>query len=242
MSMMNKVFAIAVTLTCACTANAATISVSTFDAGSYNSTFNTQGSRGENFEALGSTRGEGEVGASLLTTVGTFASLGGNGTGGSVIGSGTQLALRDGSVYGRTNTAPKGGTWFLDTNDTWGINWVVDIGRMFNKVAFVLNDASDAGAFLRINAGGQAQELRTGGGLANGNALAILIDFGQAVSTAQITLGNYSRSGGNTYKLNDGFSIDGIQVAPVPLPASMLLLGAAIGGLGWIGRRKVRTT
>ena len=35
-------------------------------------------------------------------------------------------------------------------------------------------------------------------------------------------------------------SVDGIQVSAVPLPASVLMLGAAIGGLGFAGRRKAR--
>ncbi|WP_299778109.1 VPLPA-CTERM sorting domain-containing protein [uncultured Roseobacter sp.] len=238
MSFLKTTCAVAATLACTAGAHAATITVSTFDAGSYNSSFGAGGNVGEDFETLGNTMSEGEVGASLSTAVGTFESLGGEGSGGSVIGDGTELALRDGSVFGRTNTVPQGGTWFLDSNDTWGMKWTVDIGGLFDKLSFVLNDGSDQGAFLRITAGGDSKELRTGGKLPNGNARTVVIDFGQNVSTAEIILGNYTTSGGERFKLNDGFSIDGIDVAAVPLPASVLLLGAAMGGLGWAGRRK----
>lgn len=247
---MNKL-AIAAVLTLAGTfgVNAATITVSTFDAGSYNGGFGAPGNVGEDFEQLGGSRGEGEVGPALSTSVGTFKSLGGTGSGGSVIGSGTELALRDGKVFGRKNTVPQGGSWFLDSNDTWGMNWAVSTGGLFSRLSFVLNDGSDQGAFLRIVAGGISKELRTGGKLPNGNARTVEIDFGQAVSSAEIVLGNFFTSGGDRYKLNDGFSIDGIAVTsvndnnqpdPVPLPASVLLLGAAVGGLGWAGRRKAK--
>ncbi|WP_338469199.1 VPLPA-CTERM sorting domain-containing protein [Roseobacter fucihabitans] len=222
--------------------NAATIAVSTFDAGDYNSSFAVLGTTGEDFEAFGATFGEGEVGAVFSTAVGTFESLGGTGNGGAVTGSGTELALRDGSVYGRANTVPTGGTWFLDSNDTWGMKWVVDIGSAFNKLSFVLNDGSDTGAFLRIIAGGASEELRSGGQLANGNARRVLVDFGQEVTTAEIILGNFTTSGGKNFRRNDGFSIDGIAVSAIPLPASVLLLGIAVGGLGWAGRRKARNS
>ncbi|MDW3224989.1 MAG: VPLPA-CTERM sorting domain-containing protein [Paracoccaceae bacterium] len=240
MSFLGKAMVLATTFACAWGANAATISVQSFDAALYNSSFNTSGGSGEDFESLGATLGEGEVGPIFSTTVGTFESLGGTGSGGSVIGSGTELALRDGSLFGRSNTVPQGGSWYLDSNDTWGIKWMVDVGGAFSRISFVINDASDAGAFLRIDAGGTSEELRTGGALANGNARAVVIDFGQKVTSAEITLGNFSAFGGDEFRRNDGFSIDGIDVAIVPLPASILLLGAAIGGLGWAGRRKAR--
>lgn len=250
MSILRLASAAIITVMGACAAGAATITVSTFDAGAYNGGFGTTGNIGEDFEALGGARGEGEVGPTLSTSVGTFSSLGGTGTGGSVIGTGTQLALRDGKLYGRQNTVPLGGSWFLDSNDTWGISWSLNTGTFFDLVSFVINDASDVGAFLRIIAGGETKELRTGGKLPNGNARTVEIDFGQAVSSAVITLGNFSTSGGTQFRLNDGFSIDGIAVAtvgdgnapsPVPLPASALLLGAAMGGLGWAGRRKMKS-
>ncbi|WP_299676282.1 VPLPA-CTERM sorting domain-containing protein [uncultured Roseobacter sp.] len=240
MSIWTVAGAAALTLACTFGASATTIKVSTFDAGSYNSSFGGPNATGEDFETLGANMGEGEVGASLGTAVGTFESLGGTGTGGSVIGTGTELALRDGKLFGRQNTVPQGGSWFLDSNDTWGMKWDVETGGLFNKLTFVVNDGSDVGAFLRIIAGGETKELRTGGKLPNGNARLVQIKFGEHIDSAEIILGNFFTSGGDRYKLNDGFSIDGIEVSAVPLPASVLLLGAAMGGLGWAGRRKAR--
>ena len=64
------------------------------------------------------------------------------------------LAIRNGTVYGRSSTtdliagAPNSKTpdLFLDSNDTFGMRWVVDPGSMFNKLIFTLTDASDQGA------------------------------------------------------------------------------------------------
>lgn len=235
----------AVTVMLATVADAATITVSILDATDYNAGFGGGANTVEDFESLGVSKGApGEVGASLATAVGTFTALGGTGSGGTVKelpgNSGKQLALRTGNVYGRENSTPLNGNWFLDSNDTWGMDWNVGLagGTAFDQVMFTLTDGSDVGAFLRITANGESRELRSGGKLENGNARLVTIDFGAAVTSANIILGNYTTSGGSTYRLNDGFSIDGIQVAAVPLPASVLLLGAAIGGLGLMRRRK----
>jgi hypothetical protein len=244
MSVTKTLSAAVIVLASATGAYASSITVSIFDAASYNTGFGAAPNVGEDFETLGGSMGAGEVSDGFSTAVGSFSTLGGTGGGGTVTGlpgnTGNLLALRNGNVYGRENTVPTGGSWFLDSNDTWGMSWDVAIGKKFDAVSFILNDASDVGAFLRITTGTTSHELRTGGKLPDGNAKLVVIDFGEWVSSANIMLGNYTVSGGSTFKLNDGFSVDGLQVAAVPLPASVLMLGAALGGLGFAGRRKAK--
>lgn len=198
----------------------------------------------QDFEDLGKTRGEKEVGPSLATNVGTFTSLGGKGTGGTVTGlpgnKGTELTLRDEDVFGRKNVAPTDGAWFLDSNDTWGISWNVALegGQKFNKLIFALTDATDMGAYLRVSVGGIVQTVISG--LSNAETKLVVIDFGDWVSSATIDLGNFTKSTKGKYKKDDGFSLDGIEVsiAAVPLPAGMLLLGSALAGFGVVARRR----
>ena len=227
----------------AAAAHAAAITVSIFDAPSYNAGWGTGSNAYEDFESLGASLGEGEVGANFATNVGIFNTIGGVGSGGTVTqlpgNTGQTLALRDGNVFGRNNATPNGGVWFLDSNDTFGMIWDVMLGgTSFNKLSFVISDASDVGAYLRISTGTASYELRTGGQLANGNDKLIEIDFGGAVTSAQIVLGNFTTSGGTTYKLNDGFSIDGIEVNAVPLPAGAVLLLSALAGGAALRRRR----
>jgi hypothetical protein len=204
---------------------------------------------GEDFETLGAALGEGEVGTDFATAVGTFNTLGGTGSGGTVNGlpgnSGTELALRDGDTHGRVNTVPTGGSWYLDSNDTHGMSWDVSTGASFDTVVFTLIDGSDTGAFLRISAEGASYEQRVGGALANGNASIVVVSFGQMMSAALIEIGNYTSN--DAMHLNDGFAVDGMRVgvagagpnnpSPVPLPASGLLLAGALGLAGWRARK-----
>ncbi|NOD65501.1 MULTISPECIES: hypothetical protein [unclassified Ruegeria] len=232
----------------AVSAHAVSINVIDYVPTSYNTIFGSGHGVSEDFESLGAALGQGEVANGFSTTVGTFSTLGGTGSGGTVSGlsgnTGTQLALRSGSVFGRQNLSPSGGSWFLDSNDTSGIQWDVALagGKAFDKLAFALTDASDAGGFLRISAGGSDFELRTGGKLADGNIKLVTIDFGGPTNSASISLANYSTQGGANAFLNDGFSIDGMQVAAVPIPPSILMLGAGLLGLGLVANRRRRTS
>jgi hypothetical protein len=151
-----------------------------------------------------------------------------------------ELAIRDGNVYGRESTTAiltgnAGDDMFLDSNDTFGMKWLVNVGSAFNKLIFTLTDASDQGALLRItsNLGGlvqfQSQQ--------NANKQIIIVDFGGYVNSAEILMTNFF-SNGQTKKINDGFSVDDIAVSAVPLPAPAFMLIAGLAGLAAMRRKR----
>ena len=221
---MAKLAAAAMAATIAATsAGAVTISVED------NGSFSGGGAFAlETFESVGA----GEVGDALLTSVGVVSSLGGTGTGTTVVGSGTQLAIKseaDGNLGGRTNVTP-GGTQFLDSNDTFGMSLVLEIGRLFDTIAFTLTDAADQGATLEIDASNGESMVAELAALANANVQLVTVRFGQPIDSATITL--------RDDVLNDGFGIDDIFVGSVPLPASMLFMVSALIAVGVVRMRR----
>lgn len=171
------------------------------------------------------------------TAVGSFASRGGIGSGGSHIDGGTTLEVRDDSAmrWGRFSTSTAlGGKW-LDSNDTYGMKW--DIGGLgkFNSLSFFLIDAADAGAKFSIKVGETlfSQVLGAGGRRPNGNIQLVTILLPQTVSHLTVELFHN--------RLNDGFGIDGAtiaKIAPVPLPPAAALLGTGLLALGLLRRRR----
>ena len=220
---------------------AASITVSDFNAGAYDAIVSGYANAVvEDFEGYS----EGNVADGFATSVGTFSTLGGTGSGGTVTGAdfandGSMLAVRDGNVYGRRSTTSaltgdRGDDMFLDSNDTFGISWVVSLGgSLFDSLVLTLTDATDVGAIMRIAVG---QETYTFSGLGNGAQKIVQIDFDQAVDTASVFFGNWNRDG--SPRLNDGFSLDDIAVSEVPLPASALLLLGGLAGLAGMRRKK----
>jgi hypothetical protein len=230
----------------ALTSLASATTITLHSAGSYAALVGSGPQIVENFESFGGL-GEGEVGTNFNTSVGIFNTLGGTGTGGTVSGlsgnTGTVLALRDGNTFGRSNTT-SGGRWYLDSNDTFGMGWFVETGSMFSRVVFNLTDGSDVGGFLSIISDGVRTEQRTAGRLADGGVTTVVVDFGKAVSSAFISIGNYTGSGSNQNVRNDGFAVDDISVniAPVPIPPSLALLLAGMGGLFLMRRKRAVAT
>ena len=227
-------------------ASAVTISISDYTPGAFgNATGALSNVVTEDFEDLGAIWGVSEItpGEVLTSDVGTFETLGGRGSGGTVSGlrgnTGTNLALRSGNVYGRQDVV--GGTYYLDSNDTYGIGWNVSSTEgVFNRVVFALTDASEF-SYLRVVADGVGEEQTNGRRLRNGHTSIVEITFDTLVSSARIELAGYSSYGGERVR-NDGFSIDGtsVGIAAIPLPASLPLLAAGLGGM-LVLRRRNRT-
>lgn len=194
----------------------------------------------EDFEAFGI--GELAADASLSTSVGDFTTLGGLGSGDTVTDSpfpntGTNIAVREGEVLGRTDTTEEitgvMADQFLDSNDTLGIEYTANVSDLpFNRILLTLTDASDTGANLTIlGIGDDPDELFTiGRGRPNANRRLVEITFDAPVTTATLLFSNDIE--------NDGFSLDDIGVNTVPLPASALLLLGGLGGMTLLRRKQ----
>lgn len=228
--------ALASTLTFTAAQASTTISVTTFDEADFQTMLNGfASSTVEDFESIT----VGQKTSPFSTAVGTFSTLGGTGSGATVSGTadsdGTDLYVRGANTFGRENTTP-GGSNFLDSNDTFGVKWVVDIGSMFDRIMFTLSDASDTGANLTILADGTSLETFFDG-QSNGKTDTILISFGSKVSMATLLFENRDTDG--NFVTNDGFGLDDLTVgAAVPLPPAVAMLGAGVVALGALRRRR----
>ncbi len=177
------------------------------------------------------------------TSVGSFTTLGGTGSGASHINGGTGLEVRgDNNMnWGRFNADRLdndliGGKW-LDSNDTLGMKWEIGGLGAFNALSFFLIDAADVGGKFSIKVGESlfSQVLGAGGRTANGNIQLVTILLPEAVSNLTVELFND--------RLNDGFGIDGASVsnvAPIPVPPAAALLVTGVLALGAISRRRAR--
>lgn len=238
---MKKILATAALIAASTSASAATVTVSSFSKSSYDAAVGSMESAVvQNFEDFG----VGNVDNGFSTNVGTFSSLGGEGSGGTVSAApfandGEKLAVRKGDVFGRVSTTSMltgnaSDEMFLDSNDTFGIVWNVMLAgaTLFDRIVLTITDAAEFGNSLLITTDDGTTIVNSAGGSIK---RLVEIDFGKRVSAASITLGHFK---GDSPLRNDGFSVDDIAVSEVPLPASALFLLAGLGGLRMMRHRK----
>lgn len=204
--------------------SAAMISVSPFTQTAYNSAIS-------GYDILASEDFEdftiGNVDDMLLTDIGTFSSAGGTGSGSSVINDGSKLAIREGSVFGRSSTTSTlsndtNNDQFLDSNDTFGIKWnAAADGNLFNRLVLTITDAGEFENMV-IEVGDMSLSLED---LDNAVSLLLQIDLDSSVSSQTVYFRNFNQN--DQLAINDGFSLDDIAIVTVPLPmAWFLFLGA----------------
>lgn len=192
----------------------------------------------ETFEGFTACPGATCDSGTINSNVGTFTGFGGH----PANPGGSQVDPR-GEIVVRTNTPNpfrrfdvEGGSNWLDSNDLNGIQWDIPGASSLpalRKLAFFLTDVDDVGSVnFEISADGTMfDSILTGlqGRQTNGTLNLVTLSFSESVSDLQIRM---------TAGVGDGFGIDGIRVAAVPLPAAGLMLLGAIGGLGAMRMRK----
>lgn len=245
--------ATAATLAFAGGAQATTITVQAFSPAAFGSLvtsntvvedFETPGDLDLTFEGGGSGNGtapnnfgEIEAGTSIGSSVGTFTTVGGQGSGSTC----TALSVTDNvcdnvalqfdpDVNGQGNIVPDNGQWSVNAADTLGIKWdaKLDSGKKFTDLFFAIRDAADqGGTTFTVEVDGVTKSFQN---LDNNNEQLFLVDFGGAVSSATVTM--------TSSRVNDSFTIDGAAISPVPLPAAGWLMVAGLGGLVAMRRRR----
>ena len=222
----------AITLSFGASAQASSISVATFDLTAFASSMGGNFSL-EDFETYSGGALNGPLSG---TSVGTFSSLGGVGSGSTCRSNGggtcsADLAIQDDGINGQGNLVPIAGSKSLNSNDTLGIKW--DVSRVgsasFNRLIFGLRDGGEFQS-LTVSAGGETATFGPGAG--NGNEKLVVVDFSGFVTSASVEM----RHSG----LNDGFTIDAATAAAVPLPAGAVLAMTGLAGLMAIGRKRRR--
>ncbi len=170
----------------------------------------------------------GASGSVMSTNVGTFRSSGAAGSGAASCGVKTTAQVKTPATphpYGRFD--PDGIGW-IDSNDLPEMVWKVDIGRPVRGVSFQLTDAHDqANSHFRIRSAGAVW--RIADREENGTSHLITILFDEPTDNPRIRF---------LTRHNDGYGITQVSVAPVPLPAGLLLAGTGVAALTAIGRRR----
>lgn len=162
------------------------------------------------------------------TNVGRFQGAGAPGSGGASCGDRTTVQVKDDATpfpFGRFN--PEGGAW-VDFNDLAELSWDLDLPVALTGISFTLVDAHDQpNSHFDLTVDGETWSIANRE--ANGTVHLIAILFDTPVLTTSISIST---------RLDDGYGISNIRVAPVPLPPALALMAPGLLLLGALRRRK----
>jgi len=182
----------------------------------------------------------GSCDVSPATSVGQFTGITPSiTTGGSQVDPKGKIVIRSDTpnAFNRFDVEGTDGNW-LDSNDMNGINWDIpgssSLSSNITKIAFFLTDVDDVGNLnFSITASGDVTSYNVSNaptsGRPDGELLLVTMLFSEAVSDLNIQMISGT---------NDGYGIDGITVAAVPLPAGGVLLLTALGGVAALRRKR----
>ena len=146
-----------------------------------------------------------------------------------------KFRVTDDKRFGRFNTTPDGSK-FLDSADITMITLDIKEDANISKMFFFMTDPGDVGAKTSVKSINKLSEDFDIDNISSGQGNKSLWFVG--IDAGDDYISNITWSTGD--HTNDGFGLDDFtQVAPVPEPGTLLLLGAGITGLALYRRRSM---